>query len=78
MRLSLKLNLFTYSRGGRFERSYPPGRSFEDDIAPPPHREFSRSMSSENWRESKREEDEDNDWRRAPTRERWGDYVVFY
>ena len=35
-------------------------------------------MSSENWRESKREEEDENDWRRAPTRERWGDYAVYF
>ena len=43
----------------------------------PPRREFSRSMSTENWRDSKKEpeqgeEEAGGDWRKAPTRDRWG------
>ena len=72
----LMLSSLIFRRGGRYERSHPPGRSFDDDIISPPHREFSRSMSSENWRETKREEDDDTDRRRAPARERWGEHVI--
>ena len=70
-------NITVVRPGTRYDRSYPPpGRSFEDDVTTPPRRaDFSRSMSTENWRDTKKEkeeEDEGGDWRKAPTRERWG------
>ena len=51
-----------------------------DEPITSPRREFSRSMSSENWREAKRsggsetreeQDDGEGDWRRAGPRERW-------
>ena len=54
-----------------------------DEPITSPRREFSRSMSSENWREAKRttgnetreeQDDGEGDWRRAGPRERWSAY----
>ena len=41
-----------------------------------PRKDFSRSMSSDNWREARakaaEEEDDGGDWRRAGPRDKWG------
>ncbi len=61
-----------------FSRGF--SRGFDDDhVSPREGRGFSRSMSSDNWREAKKleaagekDEDGEGDWRRAGPRERWG------
>ena len=58
-------------RDKRFERGFPPRPGF-DDGPTSPRRELSRSMSSENWRDTKKDDDDDGDWRRAGPKERWG------
>ena len=59
-------------RGGYERGGYSRG-GFVEEGPTSPRREFSRSMSSENWREAKREEGDDGDWRRAGGhKDRWG------
>lgn len=44
-----------------------------------PRKEFSRSMSSDNWRDMKKEEEDDSgDWRRAGPKDRWGKCLYIY
>ncbi len=71
------------SRGFVGSRGFAPRGGFEDSVTSPRAREFSRSMSSENWREAKRsgggaaggdeQDDGEGDWRRAGPRERWSE-----
>ena len=61
--------LYVYRRDKRYDRSY--NRAYDDEQTSP-RREFTRSMSGENWRDAKKEEDEEGDWRRAGgSRDRW-------
>ncbi|GAB1603780.1 hypothetical protein Ahia01_000659300, partial [Argonauta hians] len=54
----------------RYERSYS-ARSFEDGGGTHPAKEYSRSFSSENWRDKKALDDDEGDWRKACS-QRWG------
>ena len=74
----LNFDLYVYNTS----RGFGSRGGFDEPITSP-RREFSRSMSSENWREAKlsggsetREEQDDGegDWRRAGPRERWSTY----
>ena len=67
-----------------FSRGFAPRGGFDEPITSP-RREFSRSMSSENWREAKRttssdnreeQDDDEGDWRRAGPRERWSEQLL--
>ena len=84
---------FVLSERPRFERGSFSGRSF-DEGPPSPRREYSRSMSSDNWREAKREaggsagggggggggatEEEEGDWRRAGPKDRWSRFFFSF
>ena len=71
----IKKNVLFFREGRRLERSFSGRPSFED-TATSPRREFSRSMSSDNWREAKKgggegdEDGGDGDWRRAGPRDK--------
>ncbi|XP_041377891.1 GRB10-interacting GYF protein 2-like isoform X2 [Gigantopelta aegis] len=54
--------------GKKFDRGFT-SRS-QDDGIPPVRREYTRSLSNDNWRE--KDEDDDGDWRRVGVKDRWG------
>ena len=58
------------TRGGGVGGGGVGGGGYEDDGQP--RREFSRSVSSDNWREAKRDEEEDGGgWRKMNSKDRW-------
>lgn len=62
---------YFYRSEKRFERSGF-GRGFQEEGTTTPRKEFSRSMSTENWRESKKDPDDNDEgsWRRAGPKEK--------
>ena len=70
--------LSVFRREKRFERGGFPGRGYDEEI--PNHRGgFSRSLSSDSWRESKHEEEDENGgWRKMGPKDRWSSECMFY
>lgn len=71
----------SYREKGRFERGasgFGARSSAFEEGPTSPRKEFSRSMSSDNWRElrnkgKEEEEEEGGDWRRAGPRDKWSE-----
>jgi len=70
--------LSVFRREKRFERGAFPGRGYDEEI-PNHRRDFSRSLSSDSWRESKHEEEDENGgWRKMGPKDRWSEYGISY
>ncbi|KAK6175421.1 hypothetical protein SNE40_013888 [Patella caerulea] len=54
--------------GKKYDRNYPTRTPFDENTGV--RREYNRSLSNDNWRE-KTSEDDDGNWRRAGTRDKW-------